>query len=687
VTVPRRHAVVVLACVLVFVVCCPAPGGARNTSGKKPAVAAVVGDARLWEKALALQEQGNRLAAAESFLELQEKFPGSPRGEEALWRGANLLKEEAMAADLPDWDAVRNAFKRFVSDYPRSEHVPAAYLDVGLAHFRMRFFREALIYFNLFLKRYPESATVPEALVWKAQTLLDIGRPSEAADVVRDFPGAADPALRLQAAAILAAVLLDQGKFQEVVALCDREKEALVTHPERLVDFLTLRGRSYLRLGEEEAGRNDLWRYVNMVEKEEVRRPALFEIAESLHRQGQAPAAKYLYQRIVDQGQPEEREVVMAGLRLARYADDPDQAGLVMNPPPMLTTLEGDAPYARVLDKFAKEPMAQDARYGLFKRYLARDDFEAALQVGKSFLQYAEVGHGVAPAPRGGEVFLKLVDELQKRGEHRKIYDLYVAEYRLVDGAGQGHLLYLVGQSLETLGLYDLAAQVYDRAQALPLAEAEKADLDFRRARVYLAMKDFSAAERLLKDLREHYPGKPQLADAMFLSGRLKEAEGTPAEALNFYEQAVAGPAAPAANQEEYAQAHLRLLLAQGQEERAAEALEQYRRTGWLADAALQGWYGRLGLQWRQRQQYESAAAAFRAAVAEGMPQEGETVQSIHLFLGDVLLKLGDREAGRRQLEAAGAGPDKTKQEFARRLLQEEAIDQTLAAMPSLFKE
>ena len=679
-TIPRRAAVVVaLAVVLVAVLFCAAPGSAKVAKGKKSPPAAVVTDARLWEKALSQQEKGNLLAAAENFLTLQEKFPDSDRAPEALWRGANLLKEEAMAADNPDWDAVRNAFKRFVSDYPKSEHAQAAYLEVGIAHFRMRFFREALTYFNLFLKRYPESAALPEAMIWKARTLLDIGRASEAADVVRDFPATAETVQRLRAAAIMAAVLFEQGKFQEVVALCEREKEPLASHAELLVDFLTLRGRSYMRLGDEAAGRKDLWRYVNMIEMEEARRLALFEIAESLHRQGVVPVASPLYQMLVDQGRPEERVVVLAGFRLARYADEQGHASLA--------TAEGDAPFAEVLARFATEPIAQDARYGLFKRFLVRNDFDGAMQVGKSFLQHVDAGHGVMPSPRAGEVFLLLAEELQKKGEHQKIYDLYVAQYQMVDASGQGRLLYLVGQALEALGLYDQASQVYYRAQALPLEETDKADLYFRRVRVYLAMQDFGAADRLLKFLRELYPGKPELVDAMFLSARLKEAEGKPLEALNFYEQALANPVAPPANKAEYAQAHLRQMMAAGQEERAADILEKYRQEGWLAGEALQGWYVRLGLLWRQQHQYEPAAAAFRAGLGEGMPQDGEMAQSVHLFLGDVLLKLGEREAGRKQLEAVSGGPDKIKQGFALRLLQEEAIDQTLVDVAPLFQD
>jgi hypothetical protein len=391
----------------------------------------------------------------------------------------------------------------------------------------------------------------------------------------------------------------------------------------------------------------------------------------------------------VEQGQNEEREVVLASMRLARYADDQAQPGHLGHPAADLAAPEGDAPYAEVLGKFAKEPLAQEARYGLFKRYLARDDFDAALQVGKSFLQYAEAGNGkgAGSAAQAGEVFLTLVEELKKRGEPRKIYDLYMTEYRMVEGAGQGRMLYLVGQALESLGLYAQATQLYYRAQALPMEEAEQADLYFRRARVYLAMKDFSAAERLLKYLREYYADKPAVSEALFLSGQLMEAVGKPAEALEFYDQAAAGQTAPPADKAGYAQAHLRLLFAEAQGEQAAEILEKYRQDGWLEGAVLQGWYSKMGHFWRQGRQYQSAAAAFRAALAEKLPQEGEMAQSIRLFWGDVLLKLGDREAGRQQLEAAAAGPDPMRQEFARRLLQDAAIDQTLADVAPLFKE
>ena len=646
-------------------------------------------DQLLWEQALEFQEVGESRAAAEALLELHRRYPGSSMAENAYWRALQLLKAAALASDKPDWAELRTLAKEFATEFPKSEHAQAAYLEVGITHYRMRLFREALIYLNLFFRRYPDSPLTAEASMWKADTLVAIDKTVEAEQIYRSLAVAEQPdIIRQQAVVSLGQLQFAGGRFDEALKSFGEARRGVA--PDSLADLSLVRmvGLAQMRMGHEAEGRELLARYVNLVETAPFKNDALFELAESYHRQGQGRPALILYDEVVTQGGAEDREVVLSRFRQAQYLDTGKRRNTAaLLPPPDLTDPAGDPPYLAVVEGYPTEPIAQEARQDLLQRYLARDDFDAFMLIGNEYLRNVahNAGRPGSSTPEVGRVLTLLMDELLKRGNYQKVYDLYRNEYAQVTAFGQGRLLYLVGRALESMYLYDQASVVYYRALAMPLTVQDKTDLYFRRVAVYLAMGDSEAADRLLEHLRRIYRTKDELGKVFFLSGRLCQARGENAAALDFYDKAEASPVA-AADQGDYARTRLELLFEMQQLDPAAVALERYQRDGWLAAENLQFWYGRLGDARRQRQEYDKAREAYLAAIAEGLPQEGETAQAVQLYLGDVLLRQGDGEAGRAYLEKAVAGPDPLRQEFAKRRLQEQEIDQALLEVGPLSR-
>ena len=641
----------------------------------------------LWESAAAAVAREEWPIAAGHYERLHREFGQSEFAEEALWQAAQLRKKIAEEAEDPNWERVRDLFRRYSTDYPDSPRRDQAYLEVGISHLRMRFLREALTYFRLFEQRYPDSPLLSRARYWRARTLVETAAFADAVDLYRALINDHDPDVAFDALAALGRVRAVTGDHLEAVdtfhELLRRYPLTRFSHPEVLLDL----GRSYLVIGREEEGRELLFAFINLDPASSRRLEALFALAESRHRQGDPVAADRLYNQILQEGAATAREVVMAAFRRAEARDavarrEPGVAHRRGPADPV-----GDQEYRAVIDRFPADPLAQEARYGLYRRLLQREELNEAVDVAQSYVRHAPTpGEPGADSERTGGLLFFLLSRLLEQGDYQRIYQVYINEHRHIVSYEPGRLRFLIGRALEELALYEQAAVVYYRALAGPLDDQELARLYYRRALVYFALNDLAAAERLLAHLRRIYAEQPeQLAEVFALSGRLREQQQRYEEGWEFFQRALEYPAESAAWGE-----HLPALLRTGEAlTRFGELLsplERAWREEWLAPELLQSWYRRVGDGLRRQGNRDEARRAYTAGLGEGMPTGGEDFQAASLQLGSLLA--ADQEADEAavaHLEAATAGPDPLLGKVARQRLNQLAIDRAKGKMQSLF--
>ncbi len=640
----------------------------------------------LWERARTALKYGNDKKAAALFLLIYQKYPESELAEESLWWSIQIQQVLKLTTPQGDWDSINALYRRFVIDFPDSSLIPTAYYNVGLSYYRMGYFRESLGYFNLFLEKFPDSEFSLQALYLRGKALLRIGKIEEARKISNELVKNADKNIRSIGLAGIGDVQFSQGKFHEAV----KTYESLMTkapsfHYEN-PEILNSLGKAYLEIGDVKKGREKLFYFLNLVDESFMKTQVLFDLAENYYDNGEDAVAQDLYAKIIDNGDPGDKVVIMSRFRQAQYIDDPEKKQLKWQKRGDLSDPAGDRYYNDVLDKYQSEPIAQDARYGLFMRFVARQDFDNALDAGTGFLENDTVpGRKDNSSRISGEILMYLVQELLKREEYEKIYDLYSSQHRHVAAYGNGRLLYYVGKALESMNLLDQAAVVYYRALALPLTDEEKSDLYFRRAEVYLAKGDIEAAERLLKHLRKIYRDSDEIGEVYYLSGKLEERKDRFPEALEYYGKAVQKP-----EYEErkivYSQSQLRLLFQLEKHEQAFDALELFNRENWLPPEELQGWYSRLGGAFVKRQAPRLAVKAYEAALGEGLPQDSETAQAAQFHLGEIYFSLGEKEKSLEYLKTALAGPAELWSRLAGERLKQDRIDKTLLKVGSILE-
>lgn len=673
-----------------------------SSSGMPPTARATLGEAAQQNKAISAadlltraslaEEKGDLATAAGLLVRYYDLYPLTARAEESLWRAAQLTKLDAQKKSDPDWEGERDIFRRYYTDFPNTSRGQEAYLEVGIANYHMQALREAQIYFNLFLEKYPGSSLVDKASYWKANTLDAIDRPLEAEEIYRKLMISGGQDIRSQAGITLAELYYKQGDYEKALDVCDAMVKEIPKDSTPYLELIRIEGVTRTHMpGKADIlkGRQLLYLYLNLVEGTSRRHGALFELAESYYRSGMDDPAQKLYGQIISEGEPEQRVVVLSRFRQAQYLDDPKKKLGQWQKRGDLQDPAGDTPFQAVLANYDGDSIAQDARYGLFLRYMARKEYEQAFQVGKSYLQNEDNKRTEIQPSRNdiaGDILVRLVENLFERGEYEKVYELYVSQHNYVNDYKEGRLLYLVGRALEAMSLYEQASLVYYRAMELDLNDQEKADLYYHRAAVYIAEKDWPAAERLLEHLRIIYDGKKEAGEVYFLSGRMAEVRGNMENALDFYARAVKELTIPE-KKSVYAEALLNCLVAMDRLQAAAANLDSYRQEKWLSGEAIQQWYSRIGESYLTHHKTKQAIRMFLAAVAEGTPQNSILAQKAHRHLGDIYAGQKKFVESEEHFQKAKEGEDALLRKVADERLRQNNIDRLLVDVGGVLKK
>jgi hypothetical protein len=625
----------------------------------------------------AVKFKDDRLAG-DLYRKINRDFPDTPEAVSALWSFAELQKKLAVDSKV-EWEFARDAYKNFISFYPGSENAARAYFEVAKAHYFMSYQREALSYFKLCIKRFPDNELAGEAEYWQLRILIEIGRIADAKRKIEELADHEIAKVRLRAKVRLAEIHNLNKDFYSSLniyhELASIKPDFYLDAPEALRIF----GQANLLAGNSKKGRDQLIYYLNLAEDLTNRADIFFYLGESYWQEKKYLVARKMFERAIEKGVQGRQAVVFSQMRIAQYQDDPLRPPGKWEKKRDLNDPEGDKPYLKVLDLFYDDPIAQDARASLFMRFTARDDLDSMRDYGKNFLRSARLTKiGPEEKKKAGQILLALAEKMHKEKKYQELYELYFSEHEHVKDFPNGRFLYLVGKAMESLAMYDQAAVIYYRALKWPLSEEDKIDLYYRRANVYLSQGATDSAERLLKHLRKIYKGKKEIGEIMWYSGQLRESQKRAADSLKYYREAAEVMTFPS-KKAEYVSSVLRLVLELNSGKEALAEINSYKEKGVLVGADLQQWYARAGDTLRLQGHNSEAIEAYKSALADNLPQEGKSVQSAQLYIGDCYVAEGDEESGIANYKLAASGADEMLKQMAQERLNQKDIEHELS--------
>jgi len=304
-------------------------------------------------------------------IEVFKKLRDNPQVEGAMRE--EVLHNLAQASYNLYRDELRDHFQIVVGGYeaainfnPKSDKVPGALLQLGLAHLRVDNIPEARAYFKILMEKYPQDQNIPHIDYYWADYYFSKGRYREAAEayqtVVQDYPDS--PIIRhaaLGLARSLEALEYYEQAYQIVDFIDKRWPRYYIEDPE----FLRLSGELANRLQKFGEAKEDLWNYYNMQPQATGNDVVLARIGDIYLRAGQRNAARDIYRTVATRF-PEDEGGLVAKMRLAEEGiyDSPtlDQMYKVFDRP---FNQRPEDIYTQIVSKYPKSALAPLAQLKL----------------------------------------------------------------------------------------------------------------------------------------------------------------------------------------------------------------------------------------------------------------------------------------------------------------------------------
>ncbi len=628
----------------------------------------------LWNRAIAFLGDGNKKEAAPLFRLYYERYFDSKKAEEALWNAARLYKQLSLVGKIVNWDKVKDLYREFTVAFPDSEYLPLAYMEVGKAYMEMGYFREAVPYFGMIIRRFPEKDLVEEASILKGRALYRTGRVNEAVSIYKELGQTLDKNYERLANGYK---YFREERYHDALGSFLKILKRDPSFYLKEADILRIMAECYLQTGQTEEGCRRLEHYLNL-NSGSHRGDVLFRIGEIYLEEAREGLAARFYEKALAASDKGTRIYSFSRYRLSRLEKKKEKVG---------TGGDGGVSEEKfvkireaVLEHGSTGEVIQGARLELIEYYWDSQEIDKVYDLGRIYLNYeSEESDRIKVEHMICRILDNRFGELLTEEKYKDIYQIYKEAYPYIKRCQTPSVRIKVGTALERLSLYDKASVVYWRAMKLEMGPEEKRDLYISRAETYLAGKNYESADILLNHLRRVYKGKPVIGNIYFLSAKLRENQGKEKSALEFYERAVSESFCYKEKRAEFAERYLRLLKKQGELKKFSEELERFRKGKWLENERLQYWYVCLGDYYRKLDKPTKAGEAYRVALADSMPGDNKMIQKASLYYGDVQLALGNVEEAVDLHKKALSGPDQILTRIARQRLEEDEMTRSMS--------
>ncbi len=289
---------------------------------------------------------GGEYQTAASIYEDLKRDPELPQEfmEEVLYSyaQANFQKHRG---DIPaNFQEVLRPFEQAINYDPTSERVPEAILNKGYTHLQVGNEPEAEGNFQYLRNNYPEHETVPATYYYLGDHYHEQGEYEQAADqfehIVQEYPQ--DDLIKPSAVA-LTRVLNEMDLHGQALDILDFVENRWPDYHLEDPEFLVLAGNILYGNQEYDRAREKFMHYINLHPEGEEVDLAMARVGDILYQQGQEDAAHDMYEETAAQF-PDAEGGLVAQMRLANRFDD--------------ETLRPKTIYSRISEEFPESELA-----------------------------------------------------------------------------------------------------------------------------------------------------------------------------------------------------------------------------------------------------------------------------------------------------------------------------------------
>ncbi|MEW6264167.1 MAG: tetratricopeptide repeat protein [Thermodesulfobacteriota bacterium] len=483
---------------------------------------------------------GNYPAAVKALQTLRTTQPNSPLLDPGLFMLGDAYYHLNPDNPSPEFQNIASIYQEATNLFPKSPQVPRAYLMLGLAHYRMNFLAEALGFFKLLQKNFPQSPLSLIGQIYQGEIYTLLGKrdlAKEALNAVLAKHPKGD--LVIEALFRLGQAYFQDGLFSQANEVfkeaLNRDNEFYVRHPE----ILNLMGEGYSHLGRQDLARAYLFHSLNLNPNAPNADLLMARIGDAYKESGQDEQAIGIF-TLTRQIYPGTSGDLISHMRLAEYG----ALRSLFKPEGIFRAVENGTQetilkmYKDIAETKQDSPLIQLALFRMGQAHFKQENWPAALEAFKTLLtKYPKSSLAAEARQYINKALVALTGDLYALKKYNELTALYNENKKLISEDNLPEVRHFLALTNAAQNLPSEAAALWESNKDYAEHGDERL---FGLAQAYIQLGRYEEAIRTLAEFRKQFPNHKLANQALVDQARAELALGREDQALVHLEAAMA---------------------------------------------------------------------------------------------------------------------------------------------------
>lgn len=477
---------------------------------------------------------------------LVKTYPKGRYSEKACFLLAKSIEQLHSETPSEHFSVIKSHYEDAIYRFPASIFVPDALLSVGNLCLKVKSDNEAIGYFNLVIEKKTDDISRVKAMIQKGNLLFQKGKYAEALSVYERIIQNYSGSFAVTEAEIGAAkALFEMNGFEKSINLLTR----LAQRPEniyRYPDISLYLGYNYYQKKDYAGARKNLFRYYNICPDSETCPLALSKIGDSYRAEGLMNAATKIYQLVLTRFPQTEGSLIS----LTRLAEEQESGELKISEgilAPHNITGEAIASPHNIYEEVIREsigknnngPMVEYALLKLAIIHRKEKNNGKSLDILRDLLEKYPLSKLLPEIIYALSDTFEAVLEDEGEEEYIKILNIYQKQQEPVQRLAPPRTFMAVAKAYQRLGLEDMAAELFLKADALLPAGKKPEELLFYLGKYYFEKGQNEQGLEKINSLFILYPSGEYSAKAYHLKGGAFQKNKEYTQAIEMFSQAL----------------------------------------------------------------------------------------------------------------------------------------------------
>lgn len=484
--------------------------------------------------------------AEKNLKHLIKTYPKGRYSEKAYFLLAKSIEQLHSQTPSDHFSVIKSHYEDAIYRFPSSIFVSDALLSTGNLCIQIKNYDEAIGYFNLVIEKKSDDIACVKAMIQKGNLLFKNGKYAEALSVyehiIKNYGGSfAETEAQIGAAK----ALFEINSFDKSINLLTR----LAQRPEntyRYPDIFLYLGYNYYQKKDYAGARKSLFRYYNISPDSETGPLILSKIGDSYRAEGLTNAATKIYQLVLTRF-PQTEGALISLTRLAEEQESGELKTTEVIPAPFIINGEAIASPHEIYEEVIRESIGKNnnspmVEYVLLKLAIIHrkgKNNRKSLDILKDLLEKYPLSKLLPEIVYALSDTLEAVLKDQGEEEYIKILNIYQKQKEPIQRLAPPRTFMALAGVYQRLGLQDMAAELFQKADALLPEEKKPEELLFYMGKYFLEKGQADNGFEKLNSLIINYPSGKYSAKAYHLKGGVFYKNKEYAKAIEMFSKAL----------------------------------------------------------------------------------------------------------------------------------------------------